>query len=505
MMMKFLRAWTAPNPRGDNNGTGWGFKSVILYSTQTLTSRNSKDSLFNRISVAGDPRVSMLPILDQWVERGRNVDLYEIKALIKHLREYKRFNHALQLSEWMAHRWNLALSPGDIAVQLDLVSKVHGLEQAEKYFSNIPGPLKTFKVYGALLNCYASNKSLDKAESMMQKMREFGVLRKSLSYNVMLNLYSKMGKQENFNALIQEMEEKGISCYPSTLYVRLNAYAAVPDINGMEKLLSLMEANHLFTVDWHAYIIAANGYMKAGVTEKSLTMLKKSEQHINGSRGFAYEMLLTLYASLGDKDEVYRIWGLYKKLGKLYNRGYFRMISSLLKLDDLDGAENLLVEWESVNTSFDFDIPNLLINAYSWKGHLEKAEACISRAVERGQRPTAGTWDRLATGYYKDNQMAKAVETMKKAITADQRGWELNRVTLTACVKYLTENGETEPADEFCRLLPESGHLSRRSKNKVNGVKPKTCADIFNKIDGDDLQVEENARGVTELKYQSST
>ncbi|KAG5512956.1 hypothetical protein RHGRI_038625 [Rhododendron griersonianum] len=432
----------------------------------------------------------MFPILDQRVEGSRNVDLYEIKTLIKHPQRIQALQprspgqyHKVSLmytymhsylSEWMAHRWNLALSPGDIAVQLDLVLKVHGQEHAE------------------------NNKSLDKAESIMQKMREFGVVRKSLSFNVMLNLYSKMGKQENFDALIQEMEEKGISCYQSTLYNRLKAYAAVPDINGMEKLLSLMEANRLFTVDWNAYIIAANGYMKASVMEKSLAMLKKSEKHINGWRGFAYEMLLTLYGSPGDKDEVYRIWGLYKKLGKLYNGGYFRMISSLIKLDDLDGAENILVEWESVNTSFDFDIPNLLINAYSRKGPLEKAEAC--RDVERGQCPTAGTWDRIATGYYKDNQMAKAVETMKKAITADQRGWELNHVSLIACVKYLTENGETEAADEFHRLLPESGHLSRRSKNKVNSVKHKTCADIVNKIDGDDLQVEENAHGVTELK-----
>ncbi|KAI8551680.1 hypothetical protein RHMOL_Rhmol06G0205000 [Rhododendron molle] len=164
-----------------------------------------------------------------------------------------------------------------------------------------------------------------------------------------------------------------------------------------------------------------------------------------------------VHASLGDIVEVYCIWDLYKQLGKLYNRGYFRMISSLIKLDDLDGAENILVEWESVNTSFDFDIPNLLINAYCRKGHVEKAEAYISRAVERGQRPTAGIWDRLAMGYYKDNQMAKAVETMKKAIMADQRRWELNHVTLTACVKYLTENGETEAADKFSRL--RSGHL----------------------------------------------
>ncbi|KAL7218543.1 hypothetical protein ACSBR2_011748 [Camellia fascicularis] len=181
-------------------------------------------------------------------------------------------------------------------------------------------------------------------------------------------------------------------------------------------------------------------------------MLKKLEQHIHSQRrGFAYEILLTLYASLGNKDELYRIWNLCKQMGKIYNRSYFRMISSLVKLDDLDGAEKILVEWESVNMSFDFDIPNLLINAYCKKGLLEKAEMYISRAIERGKKPTAGTWDPLAIGYYKDNQMAKAVEIRKKAIMADQRGWKLNYVTLTACVVYLKETGDMEVA-EFTRL-----------------------------------------------------
>ncbi|KAL6998811.1 hypothetical protein U1Q18_001521 [Sarracenia purpurea var. burkii] len=358
----------------------------------------------------------------------------------------------------MTHRWNLASSPRDIAVQLNLVSKVHGLEQAEKYFSNIPETSRTFHVYGALLNCYADNKSLEKAEAVMQKMRGFGILQKSLSYNVMLNLYLKLGKQEKFDALVQEMEEKGIGWDKSTLYIRLNAYAAVSDINRMEKFLTQMEGNSEFTMDWNTYIIVANGYLKVGLAEECLAMLKKTEQHIKGKRRrFAYEMLLTLYTSIRNKDELYRIWNLYKKMGEISNGGYFRMISSLIKLDDVDGAEGILVEWESVNTSFDFDIPNLLINAYCKKGHLEKAELYISRGLERGKEPTAGTWDHLATGYYKDNQMAKAVETMKKAITANKRGWELNRVTLTACVEYLKENGDMKEVEQFTRLLPKNG------------------------------------------------
>ena len=38
-------------------------------------------------------------------------------------------------------------SAGDVAIQLDLISKVHGLEQAEKYFNETPNSLRSFKAY----------------------------------------------------------------------------------------------------------------------------------------------------------------------------------------------------------------------------------------------------------------------------------------------------------------------------------------------------------------------
>ena len=75
--------------------------------------------------------------------------------------------------------------------------------------------------------------------------------------------------------------------------------------------LTEMEDKSEFTMDWNAYIIAANGYLKAGLAKKSLEMPKKSKQRIDDRRrGFAYEMLLTMYASLGNIDELYRIWNL---------------------------------------------------------------------------------------------------------------------------------------------------------------------------------------------------
>jgi hypothetical protein len=64
------------------------------------------------------------------------------------------------------------------------------------------------------------------------------------------------------------------------------------------------------------------------------------------TRKVAYEYLLASYASLGNKDEVYRIWNLYKCMGRFHNSGYRSMLMSLVKMDDIDGAEKIVEEWE---------------------------------------------------------------------------------------------------------------------------------------------------------------
>lgn len=295
----------------------------------------------------------------------------------------------------------------------------------------------------------------------MQKMRELDFLKRSLSYNVMLKLYSQMGMYEKVDILRKEMEEKGIQSDRYTYSIQLDAYATTSNIEGMEKLLMKMEGDPLVDMNWNAYVVAANGYLKAGFREKCLPLLKRSEDLITGeSRRFAYQILLTLYASMGIKDEVYRIWNLYKNIGRFYNEGYLCMMSSLLKLDDIEGAEKILLEWESRTTRFDIRLPNLLLTAYCKKGLMEKAEAFINKLIESGTEPNASTWDRLASGYRKNDQMEKAVEMMNKTFVASQVGWKPDRRTLIACFEFLKGQGGVEVAEEFIRLLKEQGHFS---------------------------------------------
>ncbi|GLT86908.1 hypothetical protein SLE2022_050180 [Rubroshorea leprosula] len=466
----------------------------LSYSTQTrfpTSFSDAGDSLRLRIITQGGvKRTSIIPVLHQWIEEGKRVKPNELVSLIRLLRQRRRFKHALEISEWLSDDMKQSIAPGGIAIQLDLISKVHGLEQAEKYFNSIPESVRSLELHGALLNCYAKNKCLVKAEGMFQKIRESFSVKKPLSYNVMLNLYAQLGRHEKLDALMLEMEEQGINCDSFTFNIRLNAYASTSDKEGMEKLLLKMEADPCLKLDWNIYAVAANGYLKAGLTEMSLPLLKRAEQLISDNAAkYAYETLLTLYASSGRKDEVYRVWNLYKKMGRFYNSGYICMISSLVKLDDFDGAEMIFAGWESGHTVYSADIPIVLISAYCQRDFLEKAEGHVNRIIKGGKEPHAAVWSILASGYQRNNKMEKAVAAVKKAILANSPLGMPNHLTLVACVDYLEAQGEGKAANELLKLLKDHGH--DRLVNKINNRNVGESA--HDRKDGSALgQIEEN-------------
>lgn len=369
--------------------------------------------------------------------------------------------------EWIKKSKDFDLSPRDFAVELDLVSKAHGLESAETYFTSIPDDLRTYKVYGALLNCYADAKVLKKAEDTMQKLKELGYAG-TVAYNVMMNLYAKLGYLEKLQSLVLEMEDKGISGDAISYNILLNALASVPDVKEMEKVLMKIEVDPVL-IDWIHYAVAAKGYLKAGDIEKAYKSLKKCEHKLRGKKEkLGIDMLITLYTSMGKKDDIYRIWNKYKKKLEHQNSSYHRMIRGLEKLDDLDGAEKIFSEWEANRVHFDIRIPNLLISAYCKKGHIEKAISIIEQLVESGKQPNGSTWNRLALGYCVQNDMEKAVEMMKKAILASHPGWKPHFHSLVSCVKYLQSIGDTQGEEELKDLLRVRGLYSKEVERGID-------------------------------------
>ncbi|XP_059659159.1 pentatricopeptide repeat-containing protein At2g20710, mitochondrial-like [Cornus florida] len=418
-------------------------------------------SLYRRISPIGNPNLSVVPVLDQWVREGKNVTKEELRHIIKELKTYKRFKHALEVSEWMTEKRYICLSASDTAARLNLISRVHGLEQAENYFNTISQQLIGFEIYTALLNCYAQDKSVEKAEAVMQKLRDMGFARTPLSYNILMNLYCCMRSWEKIDALIHEMEEKGIFWDNYTFTIRLTAYAAASDSEGIDMTVARMESDPRVVLNTHTYSVAANGYLKVGLVDKALAMMNKLEGLIANmkTKNVAFDILLRLHAKTGTKDELYRIWSRYKK-EKVYNKGYISMMHALLNFNDIEGAEKIFKEWESMGLSYDFRIPNFLIDAYCKNGLLGKAESLVNRGIEKRGNPTVDTWYYLAGRYIEDNQVSKAVETLKKAILVCPPNWKPDKDILATCLKHLESQGDVEEAKEFIGLLKVKGIFS---------------------------------------------
>ncbi|KAM7257158.1 hypothetical protein ACFE04_012899 [Oxalis oulophora] len=415
----------------------------------------SKHPLYREISPAGNPTVSIVPILDNWVKNGNTIDKEDLVVMIKDLIHYKRYVHALQISKWMTEKRYMDLSGSDHSIRLDLITKIHGIQEAENYFNNIPQKLK-LKLYTTLLKCYADVKSVDKAESILEKMKDLGLITTPYPYNIVLNLYKQIGDLEKLDNLLHDMEANKICSNKFTYGICMAAYADSFDTDRVEKMLKNMESNTEVNPDWVTYSSIANLYTKLGIFDKASIMLKKSEALVSHDKQrTAYDYFLSQYAAIGDKNEVLRIWELYKLKGKVYNKGYSSMINSLLNLEDIERAEKIFEEWESQNLSYDIWIPNYLIGYYSRKGLMEKAENLINRVIEKGGKPDAMAWFYTITGYFLNHDMVKAVEALKEAIKASRRGWTPNKETLAICLDYLKREGDVNQAKELISLMGE--------------------------------------------------
>ncbi|XP_047325850.1 pentatricopeptide repeat-containing protein At2g20710, mitochondrial-like [Impatiens glandulifera] len=431
------------------------FSSAQVNRTDSTPYQDRNESLYRRISPIGDSSASITPVLEQWVQEGRDVDEHALRRIIKELTRYGRYKHALELSHWMSDRRYFPLSHVDIGGRLKLIYRVSGLEQAETYFNNIPIQLRGWVVLMDMLYCYSEAKQITKAELLMPLLHQNNKFHKPSPYNIIMDLYSKMASWDKLKACLLKMEQDGIKWDKYTAGIQLGAYIQASDVDGIEHLMNKIESHPDIVPDFATYSLAARGFIKLGRLEKGLELTKRIEGLVRKTkkRTEAFHELLGLYSSAGERDHVYRIWNWYKTSETVYNRGYIRMMDSLMKMDDVEGAEKIFEEWESSKElTYDFRIPNILIRSYCKKGLFDKAESLIAKGIESQGNPTFTTWYSLADAYLQVDRVSKAADALKEAIALHNSS-HLSKDTLSTCLEYLEGRGDMSKADSFMETL----------------------------------------------------
>ncbi|XP_009612935.1 pentatricopeptide repeat-containing protein At4g21705, mitochondrial-like isoform X2 [Nicotiana tabacum] len=373
--------------------------------------KRKKVTLYSKISPLGDPNYSVTNELDEWVCKGKKVRFAELQRIILDLRKRKRFNQALEASEWMKSSGIFTFSSTEHAVQLDLIGKM---------------------------------------------MQEKGLSLSSVAFNDIMSLYTKTGEYEKIPEVLHHMKEIGVCPDNLSYRICINSYGARSDIEGMERVLIEMENQSYIVMDWNTYAAVANIYVKSGLDDKANSFLKKAEAKIDNKEGLGYNYLISVYSRLGNKDEVIRLWFLEKSaLKRCINRDYINMLESLVRLDALEEAEQLLKEWETSDNCYDIRVPYIVIIGYIDKKLYEKAETMLEDLSTKGKTLTPNIWGRLAAGYLDKGKFESAVKCIKVALSLkkDSKGWKPDPKVIMKILSLLGENGSANDAESFLSSL----------------------------------------------------
>lgn len=454
---------------------------------------HSKITLF----VAGSPSSTVIPFLDKWVQEGNNVREAELQRLVRTLRSKKRFDRALEVSEWMNSKRLDHSFDGDLAVQLDLIGKVHGIDAAEKYFNELDN--NSEKIYGALLNCYVAEGLVDKALSHFKKMKDMGLAHNPLTYNGLMTLYKNTDQIEKIPEVLSDMETNGV--YPDNFSYRIciKSYGLRSDFTNIEKVLEEMERQPRITMDWRTYITVSSYYMKGGLNEKAVYYLQKAEERVEKD-AVGYNNLITMYASLGNVSQLKRLWEKQKTSSRMQiNIDYVIMMGSLVKLGAIEEAEGIFQEWESAVRLYDFRVPNVLLIGYTQRGQVAKAEKMLDDIMGKGKMPIPNSWSIIADGHINGGDMKKGLKCMERAleVAPQHQGWEPRPMLVSSILKWLEKDGDIEEVEAFVDLLSRVVSMDQQMYHtllKANVRHGREIDGILQRMKDDNIDVDEETK-----------
>ncbi|KAK0591061.1 hypothetical protein LWI29_035144 [Acer saccharum] len=350
-----------------------------------------KNDLRSRIFSLRLPKRSAINVIHRWVSEGNQTNILELRQILKDLRNSQRYKHALEISEWIVTHKEFVTSDSDYAARIDLMTKVFGIDAAERYFEGLPASAKTSETYTALLHSYAGAKFTDKAEELYKRIKESNLSFNALTYNEMMTLYMSVGQVEKVVLVVEELKRQKVAPDIFTYNLWISSCAATLNIDEVRNILDEMSCDSGSNDGWLRYINLVKIYINAGhLVNSEASPLVEAEKSISQREWITYDFLIILYAGLENKDKIDQIWkSLRMTKQKMTSRNYICILSSYLMLGHLKEMEEVIDQWKQSTTSdFDTSACNRLLGSFVEIGLTEKANDLQMLLLQKNCIPT---------------------------------------------------------------------------------------------------------------------
>ncbi|CAK8569645.1 unnamed protein product [Lathyrus sativus] len=361
------------------------------YDEETSTTAEvGDDDLRSRILRLRLPKRSATNVLQKWVLQGNSIPVSQLRDISNELRSSQRYKHALEISEWMVSHEEYELSDSDYADRIDLMTKVFGIDAAERYFEALPLAAKTCETYTALLHSYAGARMTEKAEELYERIKDSNLPFDALTYNEMMTLYMSVGQVEKVPSVVEDLKKQKVAPDMFTYNLWISSCAASLNIDEVRRILEEMRNDAGSDESWIRYLNLANIYVTAGhLDSASSNSLVETEKKITQSQWITYDFLIILYGAMGNKDKLDHIWNsLRMTKQKMISRNYICIISTYLILDHAKEAGEVIDQWkQSTTPDFDTHACKRIMDAFTDIGLDDKANSLNLILIEKNLNP----------------------------------------------------------------------------------------------------------------------
>ncbi|KAJ8443212.1 hypothetical protein Cgig2_017205 [Carnegiea gigantea] len=405
--------------------------------------------------IMDEPGHSISDALDKYVADGKELSQSEIYDTLLNLRRRKMFGKALQLSEWADKKKVINFTEREYASRVDLIAKVQGLQKAENYIETIPKSYREEVVYRTLLaNCVGAT-NVKKAEEVFNKMKDLDFPLTAFACNQLLLLYKRTDKKKIADVLLM-MEKENVKPTRFTYQLLIDTKGQFRDIVGMDQIVETMKAEGI-ELNFRMRATLARHYAAAGLNEKAEAVLKEIEGDDLEAKHWKRAILLSLYADIGNADQVERVWKACES--KPHNQESLAAIEAFGKLKNVAKAEAVFSKMSNAVKKLSPRYYTFMLKVYADNKMLNKGKEFLKQMGDSGCHIGPITWDAVVKLYVDAGEVEKADSILQKA--AQQNSQRPLFTSYMLILDQYAKRGDIHNAEKIFHRMRQAGYVSR--------------------------------------------